>query len=117
MLVSAVIAIRLSLLGGSLAALDAQAAFGEAVLEQADAVVAPERLAAEDEHRDAEDAVRRGLLLRARVVLGARAGQVGAVVGIRHAEHGDEPRDRVRIVGLELALEEGRERRAAVLDQ
>ena len=41
----------------------AEARLDQALLEQRDAVVAPERLAAEDEQRHAEDVVGGGLLL------------------------------------------------------
>src|SRR5262245_21152533 len=70
-------------------------------LEEVDAVVAPELLAAEEEDRDAEHVVGVRLLLRALVVAHAFGGEVPTILGGGEAELGDECRHGVRLVGLE----------------
>src|SRR5262245_35877181 len=94
-----------------------QSGFGEPPFEQPDAVMAPERLALEDEDRHAEDLVRRRLLVRALVLGHALAPEVGAIRRLRQAEAGDDAGNGVRLVHLQLAAEELVEHQAAVLQE
>src|SRR5579885_3516229 len=87
------------------------------LLEERDAVVAPERLTFENEQRHAEHMVGRGFVLRRRVGASALAFQVIAVLVGRKAQARDERGDRRRIVGFELAPKEQFVGPATVLEQ
>src|SRR5262245_55329988 len=94
-----------------------QPGFGEPPFEQPDAVMAPERLALENEDRHAENLVRRRLLVRPLVLGHALAREVVAIRRLRQAEAGDNAGDGVRLVHLQLATEELVKYQAAVLQE
>ena len=100
-----------------LLARERQPRLGKAVLEQADAVVAPERLALEDEDGHAEDLVGRGFFLRRLVVAHAVAGEIVAIGLLGQPHRRDHAGHGVRLVHLQLAAEELVEHDAAVLDE
>ena len=84
----------------------AESGVGQAHLEQRQPVVAPERLAAEEEDRDAEDVIVLGLAFACRVRVPPGAGEKSMVDLRRDAELGEEGGDRLGLVELELAREE-----------
>src|SRR6186713_2312633 len=88
------------------ALLASQARLGQPLLEERDAIVAPELLAAEDEQRHAEDVVARRLLLARLERRGALAAEVGEERGRRAPDLLDHAGHRVRLVDLERPLEE-----------
>src|SRR5208283_2873961 len=87
------------------------------MLENRDAVVAPERFAVEEEYRHAEDVVGGGLVLSALIGGGAFTRKKFAIVGGGHAETCDYVRDRAGLVGLEFAAKEHLVNSAAVVEQ
>src|SRR5262249_31363752 len=83
-----------------------EAALAEARLEERHAVMSPERLAAEQKERHAEDVIRLGLGHTARILGDALAEPKALVRGGRCPTLREQPPDRRRLVELELAAEE-----------
>jgi len=94
-----------------------EAGFGETLFEDRDTVVAPKWLAREEKQRHPKDVVVGGLLLRAFVVADALGAEIVPVLLTGETDARQQFRDRVGLVGFELAAEEKLERLAAVIEQ
>src|SRR6516225_9605414 len=87
-----------------------ESAFCEALFQQGHAVVAPERLAAKDEERNAEDVIGSGLLLAAFVGDTPFTSQIVEILLAGKAEAAQQGGHRIGLIGLEFAQEEMFER-------
>src|SRR3984893_17124257 len=91
--------------------------FREPMLQRRAAVVAPERLAAEDEEWHAEDVIGGCLLLAAFVGEAAFARQIVEIFLAGKIQTVQQPGYRVGLIGLEFAQEELFEREPPVIEQ
>src|SRR5712692_6471358 len=95
----------------------AQPGFREALLQQRNAVVAPEGLVAEDKERHAEYVIGGCLLLAALVGFAPLAGQVLEIFLLGEADAAHQSRNRLGLIGLEFPQEKLLERGTSVIEQ